>query len=198
MTEAAHQMAANPLQGVRKPGSVGLAAGPEIAIMDEKGRLLGAARPARSSSAAKTSPRLREQPEGQRRGLRRRLVPHRRSGRHRRGRLSHAHRAAEGDHQSRRREDLAARGRRSADGSPRGPAGGDLRRSARQARRGGRGGGRVARGHERRPNRSCALSSPARLAAFKTPRKIVFLAEIPKGATGKLQRIGLAEKLGLA
>ena len=40
MTEATHQMAANPLRGVRKPGSVGLAAGPEIAIMDEKGRLL--------------------------------------------------------------------------------------------------------------------------------------------------------------
>ena len=37
-----------------------------------------------------------------------------------------------------------------------------------------------------------------RLAAFKTPRKIVFRDEIPKGATGKLQRIGLAEKLGLA
>ncbi|MBV8523453.1 MAG: AMP-binding protein, partial [Acetobacteraceae bacterium] len=35
------------------------------------------------------------------------------------------------------------------------------------------------------------------LAAFKVPRKIVFLKEIPKGATGKLQRIGLAEKLGL-
>jgi acyl-CoA synthetase (AMP-forming)/AMP-acid ligase II len=37
-----------------------------------------------------------------------------------------------------------------------------------------------------------------RLAQFKVPRKIVFLAEIPKGATGKLQRIGLAEKLGLS
>jgi len=37
-----------------------------------------------------------------------------------------------------------------------------------------------------------------KLADFKVPRKIVFLAEIPKGATGKLQRIGLAEKLGLA
>jgi acyl-CoA synthetase (AMP-forming)/AMP-acid ligase II len=36
-----------------------------------------------------------------------------------------------------------------------------------------------------------------RLAPFKVPRRIVFLAEIPKGATGKLQRIGLAEKLGL-
>ena len=37
-----------------------------------------------------------------------------------------------------------------------------------------------------------------RLADFKVPRKVVFLAEIPKGATGKLQRIGLAAKLGLA
>jgi acyl-CoA synthetase (AMP-forming)/AMP-acid ligase II len=37
----------------------------------------------------------------------------------------------------------------------------------------------------------------ARLAAFKVPRTILILDEIPKGATGKLQRIGLAEKLGL-
>jgi len=37
-----------------------------------------------------------------------------------------------------------------------------------------------------------------RLAAFKVPRTVLFLDEIPKGATGKLQRIGLAEKLGLA
>lgn len=36
-----------------------------------------------------------------------------------------------------------------------------------------------------------------RLAAFKVPRKILIVPEIPKGATGKLQRIGLAEKLGL-
>ncbi|HVC24510.1 MAG TPA: acyl--CoA ligase [Acidimicrobiales bacterium] len=36
-----------------------------------------------------------------------------------------------------------------------------------------------------------------RLAAFKVPRRIVFVLEIPKGATGKLQRIGLAAKLGL-
>jgi acyl-CoA synthetase (AMP-forming)/AMP-acid ligase II len=36
-----------------------------------------------------------------------------------------------------------------------------------------------------------------RLADFKVPRKILILDEIPKGATGKLQRIGLAQKLGL-
>jgi len=36
-----------------------------------------------------------------------------------------------------------------------------------------------------------------RLSYFKVPRRIVILDEIPKGPTGKLQRIGLAEKLGL-
>jgi oxalate---CoA ligase len=37
----------------------------------------------------------------------------------------------------------------------------------------------------------------ARLAHFKVPRKVVFLEAIPKGPTGKLQRIGLAKVLGL-
>ena len=36
-----------------------------------------------------------------------------------------------------------------------------------------------------------------RLADFKVPRHVVILEEIPKGATGKLQRIGLAKRLGL-
>jgi acyl-CoA synthetase (AMP-forming)/AMP-acid ligase II len=36
-----------------------------------------------------------------------------------------------------------------------------------------------------------------RLADFKVPRKILILSEIPVGPTGKLQRIGLAQKLGL-
>ena len=41
MTEAAHQMACNPLPPLpRKPGSVGLPAGPQIAILDENGRML--------------------------------------------------------------------------------------------------------------------------------------------------------------
>ena len=35
------------------------------------------------------------------------------------------------------------------------------------------------------------------LADFKQPKTIVILTDIPKGATGKVQRIGLAEKLGL-
>ena len=41
MTEAAHQMASNPLPpGVRKPGSVGLPAGPQIRIVSEAGDAL--------------------------------------------------------------------------------------------------------------------------------------------------------------
>jgi acyl-CoA synthetase (AMP-forming)/AMP-acid ligase II len=36
------------------------------------------------------------------------------------------------------------------------------------------------------------------LADFKVPRKFLFVEQIPGGATGKLQRIGMAEKLGLA
>jgi acyl-CoA synthetase (AMP-forming)/AMP-acid ligase II len=36
-----------------------------------------------------------------------------------------------------------------------------------------------------------------RLAPFKVPRTVLFVDEIPKGPTGKLQRIGLAGKLGL-
>ncbi|MDA7425726.1 acyl--CoA ligase [Thalassococcus lentus] len=52
-------------------------------------------------------------------------------------------------------------------------------------------------GHEatERDIRNFALE---RLADFKAPRKVVIMDEIPKGATGKMQRIGLAEKLGLA
>ena len=36
-----------------------------------------------------------------------------------------------------------------------------------------------------------------RMADFKVPRRVIILEEIPKGATGKMQRIGMAEKLGL-
>jgi acyl-CoA synthetase (AMP-forming)/AMP-acid ligase II len=36
------------------------------------------------------------------------------------------------------------------------------------------------------------------IADFKVPRQVVIVREIPKGPTGKVQRIGLADKLGLA
>ena len=36
-----------------------------------------------------------------------------------------------------------------------------------------------------------------RAASYKVPKKILFVDELPKGATGKLQRIGLAQRIGL-
>jgi acyl-CoA synthetase (AMP-forming)/AMP-acid ligase II/acyl carrier protein len=38
----------------------------------------------------------------------------------------------------------------------------------------------------------------ARLSNFKIPRQVIFIDEIPKGATGKVQRNGLAAELGLS
>ena len=40
-------------------------------------------------------------------------------------------------------------------------------------------------------------SVAARLAPFKVPRRVAFLAKLPTGATGKVQRVGLADRLGL-
>jgi acyl-CoA synthetase (AMP-forming)/AMP-acid ligase II len=37
----------------------------------------------------------------------------------------------------------------------------------------------------------------SRLAQCKVPRQVLFVDEIPRGPSGKLQRIGLAERLGL-
>ena len=55
----------------------------------------------------------------------------------------------------------------------------------------------VLREGESAEERAIRDFAATRLADFKVPRKVLFLDEIPKGATGKLQRIGLAEKLGL-
>ena len=113
MTEAAHQMASNPLPpAARKPGTVGLAAGPEVRSW---------ARTARCSAPGETGeivirgPNVtagyESNPAANAECLPRRLVPHRRPGREGRRRLPLDYRPAEGDHQSRRREGVAARGR---------------------------------------------------------------------------------------
>ena len=46
-------------------------------------------------------------------------------------------------------------------------------------------------------DRAIREHAAATLADFKVPRKVLILDELPKGATGKVVRIGLAEKLGL-
>ena len=55
----------------------------------------------------------------------------------------------------------------------------------------------VLREGEEVTDRDIRAFATERLADFKVPRKVIILDEIPKGATGKMQRIGLAEKLGL-
>jgi acyl-CoA synthetase (AMP-forming)/AMP-acid ligase II len=56
----------------------------------------------------------------------------------------------------------------------------------------------VLRDGETADEKSIRDFASTKLADFKVPRKVVILDEIPKGATGKMQRIGLAEKLGLS
>jgi amino acid adenylation domain-containing protein/non-ribosomal peptide synthase protein (TIGR01720 family) len=45
--------------------------------------------------------------------------------------------------------------------------------------------------------RDIRLFAATRLAAFKVPRQVYIMTELPKSPTGKLPRLGLAEKLGL-
>ena len=139
---------------------------------------------------------LREQPDGQRVVLHGRLVPHRRPGLPRPGRLPLPDGTHQGDHQPRRREGQPARGGRGAAGAPGGGAGRRVRGAARPSRRGGRGRRRAAR--RRRGGREGAADTPrSSWPTSRRRRRIVILQDIPKGATGKIQRIGLAEKLGL-
>jgi acyl-CoA synthetase (AMP-forming)/AMP-acid ligase II len=51
-------------------------------------------------------------------------------------------------------------------------------------------------GHEA-SEKSIREFAAERMADFKVPRRVIIMDEIPKGATGKMQRIGMAEKLGL-
>jgi acyl-CoA synthetase (AMP-forming)/AMP-acid ligase II len=201
MTEATHQMASNPLPPrAQKPGSVGVEAGPLVRIAHEvEDRLIGRRGRGRDLRAQRDAG-LRGQPGGQRqellRGRRQALVPHGRPGDLRRRGLPDADGAAEGDHQPRRREGLAAGGGRRPVGHPAiaqvvtfalpHPKLGEEVAAAVVLREG-----------EAADEAAIRAFAGERLAAFKVPRKVVILDEIPKGATGKLQRIGLAEKLGL-
>ena len=65
------------------------------------------------------------------------------------------------------------------------------------AGRGRRGGGRVA-AHAAATPKDIRQFAMGRIADFKVPRQVLIVAEIPKGPTGKVQRVGLAAKLGLA
>jgi len=198
MTEATHQMASNPLRGVRKPGSVGLAAGPEIAIMDEKGRLLGRGQTGevviRGDSVTRgyeNHPKANAEAfvDGWFRTGDQGVIDAE-------GYLTLTGRLKEiinrgGEKVSPREVDEALMDHPAvlqavAFAVPHDMLGEDVAAAV------------VLREGMSANEQELRAFLAERLAAFKAPRKILFLAEIPKGATGKLQRIGLAAKLGLA
>ena len=197
MTEAAHQMASNPLNGLRKPGSVGIPAGPEIAIMDEVGRLLSRGetgevviRGENVTAAYENNPKANGEAfvNGWFRTGDQGVIDAD-------GYLTLTGRLKEiinrgGEKISPREVDEALMDHPAvlqavAFAVPHPMLGEDV------------GAAVVLREGLSATEQELGAFLSERLAAFKTPRKILFLAEIPKGATGKLQRIGLAQKLGL-
>jgi acyl-CoA synthetase (AMP-forming)/AMP-acid ligase II len=198
MTEAAHQMACNPLPpALRVPGSVGLAAGPEVAIMDQQGRLLAAGETgeivihgANVTAGYENNPKANaEAYVGQWFRTGDQGVMDEQGYVRITGRLKEI--ISRGGEKISPREvdeilmDHPAVQQVVTFGIPHDKLGEDV--------------GAAVVLHEGHSASEKELREFAaiRLADFKVPRKIVFLDEIPKGATGKLQRIGLAEKLGL-
>jgi acyl-CoA synthetase (AMP-forming)/AMP-acid ligase II len=197
MTEATHQMASNPLNGVRKPGSVGVPAGPEIAIMDEAGQLLSRGetgevviRGENVTAAYENNHKANAQAfvNGWFRTGDQGIIDAD-------GYLTLTGRLKEiinrgGEKISPREVDEALMDHPAVLQAvtfavPHPMLGEDV------------GAAVVLREGLTATEQELGAFLSERLAAFKTPRKILFLAEIPKGATGKLQRIGLAQKLGL-
>jgi oxalate---CoA ligase len=199
MTEAAHQMACNPLPpGKRKPGTVGLAAGPEVAIMSEEGVLLatgeigeivirgdnvtvGYENNAKANADAYTHGWFRTGDQGMMDAE---------------GYIALTGRLKEiinrGGEKISPREvdevlmDHPAVAQVVCFGIPHDKLGEEV------------GAAVVLREGMAASEKELREFTAKRLADFKVPRKILLMDEIPKGATGKLQRIGMAQKLGLA
>ncbi|MEQ1801974.1 MAG: acyl--CoA ligase [Gammaproteobacteria bacterium] len=199
MTEAAHQMTSNPLppRG-RFPGSVGVAAGPDVGIMDEQGALLppgdvgevvirgpnvtpGYRNNPSANASAFTSGWFRTGDQGvlDAQGYLRLT-----------GRLKEIINRG-GEKISPREVDEVLLDHPAVDqvvtfAVPHPMLGEDVAAAV------------VLKPGMDATERDLRKFAGERLADMKVPRKILFLEEIPKGATGKLQRIGLAAKLGLA
>ena len=198
MTEATHQMASNPLPPLsRKPGSVGLAAGPEVAIMGESGTLLAAGeigeiviRGPNVTAGYENNPQANEE------GF---LAGWFRTGdqgsQDADGYLSLTGRLKEiinrGGEKVSPREvdeilmDHPAVAQTVCFGMPHPKLGEEVAAVV------------VLKEGAVATEREIQEFVAKRAADYKVPKKILFMDEIPKGATGKLQRIGLAAKLGL-
>jgi len=207
MTEATHQMASNPLPpAVRRPGTVGVAAGPEVAIMAEDGTLLPRGtgldntgeiviRGANVTAGYESNPKANAEA----------FTSGPNSGWFRTGDqgvmdedgyISITGRLKEiinrGGEKVSPREvdeilmDHAAVAQVVCFGMPHAKLGEEVAACV------------VLREGQAATERELQEFVAKRAADYKVPKKILFMEEIPKGATGKLQRIGLAAKLGLA
>ena len=198
MTEAAHQMCSNPLPpSVRKPGSVGVAAGPDVAIMADDGTLLppgvvgeivirgpnvtpGYERNDAANAAAFTNGWFRTGDQGTIDADGYVTLT---------GRLKEI--INRGGEKISPREideilmDHPAVAQVVCFGMPHAKLGEEVAAAV------------VAKEGQAVTERELQAFVASRAADFKVPKKILVLDEIPKGATGKLQRIGLAAKLGL-
>ena len=199
MTEAAHQMASNPLPpAARKPGSVGIAAGPEIAVMAPDGALLPAGT---AGEVVIRGPNVtggyQNNPEANAGAFA--------AGWFRTGDQGVLDREGYLTITGRLKEIINRGGEKVAPlevdnvlsahpavaqaltfGVPHPKLGEEV------------GAAVVLREGASASEAEIRAFAAERLADFKVPRRVVFLDEIPKGATGKLQRIGLAERLGVS
>jgi len=196
MTEAAHQMASNPLPPAeRKPGSVGLPAGPQMACMDDDGNLLptgetgeivirgasvtaGYANDTQANEAAFTDGWFRTGDLGHFDEDGYLFLSGRKKEMINRG----------GENTSPREVDEAllehpAVAQAVAFAVPHPTLGEDVAAAV------------VLLGEANVKEQDLREFAFTRLAEFKVPSRIVFVDAIPKGPTGKLQRIGLHEQL---
>jgi thioesterase domain-containing protein/acyl carrier protein len=198
MTEASHQMASNPLPPAkRKPGSVGMAAGPEIAILDEAGNLLPEGKRGEVAIRGENVTRGYENNPAANQGAFS-------NGWFRTG--DQGYLDSEGYlFLTGRLKELINRGGEKISpwevdevllehpgiaqaitfAIPHLQLGEDV------------GAAVVLRENASLTEMQVREFVAGRLAAFKAPRVVRIVEEIPKGATGKVQRIGLAQKLGI-
>ena len=198
MTEASHQIASNPLPPQRqKPRSVGIAAGPAVAIMDTAGNLLAAEELGEIViQGGNVTLGYESNPEANATAFSHGWF---RTGDQgyldRDGYLYITGRLKElinrGGEKISPREvdevllDHAAIAQAVAFAVPHTTLGEDIAAAV------------VLRSGATATERELREFVATRLAAFKVPSQIAIVEQIPKGATGKLQRIGLAEKLAL-
>jgi acyl-CoA synthetase (AMP-forming)/AMP-acid ligase II/acyl carrier protein len=196
MTEASHQMSSNPLPPApRKPSSVGVATGPEVAIMDEAGTLVAAGEKGEIViRGANVTHGYENNPEANKGSFTRGWF---RTGDEgfldRDGYLFITGRIKEiinrgGEKVAPREVDEAlldhpAVAQAVTFAVPHATLGEDVAAAV------------VLREGTSVTEHDLREIAFARLADFKVPSQVIIVDEIPKGPTGKLQRIGLHEKL---